>query len=93
MAEKKERIAATPDGLRRKITGERGRYWLCDGVQVRKSRASIEDGEAAQTVRKPKKARNTAAKKAETQAKEREPVKEEPTEERPRVIDQEARGE
>lgn len=43
-----KRYAVTEDGARRRITGERGRYWICGRVLVRKSRAVVEGEEPAQ---------------------------------------------
>ena len=41
-AKKTKKYAVTADGARREITGEKGRYWLCGEVQIRKSAATVE---------------------------------------------------
>jgi len=43
MAKVKKKFIIFHDGRKKEVTGETGKYWICDSVQYRKSNSDIAD--------------------------------------------------
>ena len=77
MAKSKKRFIVFHDGSKKEITGETGKYWICDSAQYRKMNSDIaEVVEEKVPAQKDQKQEKASRSKKESEAKEYEPIPE-----------------